>query len=98
MSELNVEKADRLDDQANYLDFTFIIGNNNKHYTKLYGKRDDFNFKLSTFHSFQVTYHLALRIVFKLDTQDAAYIIITLDIVINSWWTDSFLRVIKSTD
>ena len=42
-SELNVEKANRSDDQANYLNLTFIIGNNNRLYTKLYDKRDDFN-------------------------------------------------------
>ena len=28
--ELNVEKANRLDDQTNYLDLAFIIGNNNR--------------------------------------------------------------------
>ena len=48
-SELNVEKANRLDDQANYLDLTFIIGNNNRLYTKLYDKRDDFNFHIVNF-------------------------------------------------
>ena len=48
-SELNVEKADRLDDQANYLDWAFIIGNNNRQYTKLCDKRDDFNFDIVNF-------------------------------------------------
>ena len=48
-SELNVEKANRLDDQANYLDLTFIIGNNNRLYTKLYDKCDDFNFHIVNF-------------------------------------------------
>ena len=48
-SEPNVEKANRLNDQANYLDFTFIIGNNNRIYTKLYNKRDDFNFHIVNF-------------------------------------------------
>ena len=43
-SELNVEKVNRLDDQANYLDLTFIIGNNNRLCTQLYDKHDDFNF------------------------------------------------------
>ena len=41
-SELNVEKANRLDDQTDYLDLTFIIVSNNRLYTKLYDKRDDF--------------------------------------------------------
>ena len=48
-SEPNVEKANTLDDQANYLDLTFIIGNNNRLYTKLYGKPDDFNFHVLNF-------------------------------------------------
>ena len=48
-SELNVEKANRLDDQANYLDLKFIIGNNSRLYTKLYDKRDDFNFHIVSF-------------------------------------------------
>ena len=48
-SELNVEKANRLDDQANYLDLAFIIGNNNGLCTKLYDKRDDFKFHIVNF-------------------------------------------------
>ena len=44
-SELNVEK----DDQANYLDLTFIMGNNNRLYTKQYDKHDDFNFHIVNF-------------------------------------------------
>ena len=48
-SELNAEKANGLDEQANYLDLTFIIGNNNRLYTKLYDKRDDFNFHIVNF-------------------------------------------------
>ena len=48
-SELNVEKSNRLDDQANYLGLTFITGNDNRLYTKLYGKRDDFIVNFSFF-------------------------------------------------
>ena len=40
-SELNVEKAD--------LDLTFIMGNNNRLYKKLYDKRDDLNFHVVNF-------------------------------------------------
>ena len=47
--ELNVEKVNRFDDQADYLDLTFITGNNNRLYTKLYDKRDDFNFHIVNF-------------------------------------------------
>ena len=43
-SEINVEKADRLDDQENYVDLTFIIGDNDRTYTKIYTKCDNFNF------------------------------------------------------
>ena len=45
-SQLTAEKANTntSDDFANYLDLTFIIGSNNRLYTKLYDKRDDFDF------------------------------------------------------
>ena len=36
-------------DEANYLDLTFIIGNNNRLYTKLFDKRDDFEFYIVNF-------------------------------------------------
>ena len=58
--ELNDEKDSRLDNHENYMDLTFIIGNNNRLYTKLNDKHDDSTFILSTFHSCQVTYQLAL--------------------------------------
>ena len=48
-SELNVEKANRLDDQANYLDLTFIVDDNNKTFQKLYNKRGDLNFHIVNF-------------------------------------------------
>ena len=44
--QLNVVKASRSNDQANYPDLTFIIGYNNRLYTKLYDKRDNFNFPI----------------------------------------------------
>ena len=44
-----------LDDQASYLDMTFIIGNNNRLYMKLYDKRDDFEFHTVNF-SFLASY------------------------------------------
>ena len=42
-SQLTVEKANTSDDLANYLDLTFITASNNRLYTKLYDKRDDFD-------------------------------------------------------
>ena len=87
-SELNVEKANRLDNQADYLDLTFIIGNNNRLYTKLYAKRDDFNFHIVNFPFLSSNIPLALHMVciFRSlsDRQDAVHIMMTLDIVINS--------------
>ena len=48
-SQLTIEKANTSDDLANYLDLTFIIGRNNRLYTKLYDKRDDFDFHIVNF-------------------------------------------------
>ena len=48
-SQLTVEKANTSDDLANYLDLTFIIESNNRLYTKLYDKRDDFNLHIVNF-------------------------------------------------
>ena len=48
-SQLNVEKANRLDDLENHLNLTFVIGDNNRLYTKLYDNRDDFNFLIVNF-------------------------------------------------
>ena len=35
--------------RINYIDLTFIIGSNNRLYTKLYGKHDDFDFDIVNF-------------------------------------------------
>ena len=48
-SQLTVEKANISDDLANYLNLTFIIESNNRLYTKLYDKRDDFDFHIVNF-------------------------------------------------
>ena len=48
-SQLTVEKANTSDDLANYLDLTFIIESNNRLHTKLYDKRDDFDFHIVNF-------------------------------------------------
>ena len=46
---LTVEKANTSDDLANYLNLTFIIESNNRLYTKLYDKCDDFDFNIVNF-------------------------------------------------
>ena len=49
-SQLTVEKANTSDDDlANYLDLTFVIESNNRLYTKLYDKPDDFDFHIVNF-------------------------------------------------
>ena len=54
------------DDLANYLDLTFIIESNNRLYTKLYDKRDDFDFHIVNFPFLSSNRwdHLALHMVF----------------------------------
>ena len=48
-SQLTVGKANKSDDLANYLDLTFIIESNNRFYTRLYDKRDEFDFHIVNF-------------------------------------------------
>ena len=63
-SQLTVEKANKSDHLADYLDLTFIIGSEGKLSTKSYDRRDDFDSTLSIFQSFPATYHLALLMVY----------------------------------
>ena len=48
-SQQTVEKANTSDDLAKYLDLTFIIGSNNRLYTKLYDKCDGLDFHIVNF-------------------------------------------------
>ena len=48
-SQLTVEKANRSDDLTNYLELSFITGSNNRLFTKLYDKGDDFDFHIVNF-------------------------------------------------
>ena len=48
-SQLTVEKANKSDHLADFLDLTFIIDNRGKLSTRLYDKRDDFDFDIVTF-------------------------------------------------
>ena len=48
-SELTVEKANKSDHLAGYLDLTFIIDSGGKLSTRLYDKRDDFDFHIGNF-------------------------------------------------
>ena len=55
-SQLNVEKANKLDHLADYLDLTFILDSGGKLSQRLYDKRDILTSTLSIFHSFPATY------------------------------------------
>ena len=48
-SQKTVEKANASDDLAGYPDLTFILESNNRLYTKLYDKRDDFDSHIVNF-------------------------------------------------
>ena len=48
-SELTVEKANKSDHLADYLDLTFIIDSGGKLSTRLYDKRNDFDFQIVNF-------------------------------------------------
>ena len=48
-SQLTAEKANKSDHLADYLDLTFIIDSGGKLSTRLYDKRDDFDFHIVNF-------------------------------------------------
>ena len=58
-SQLTVERANKSDHLADYLDLTFIIDNGGKLSTMFYDKRDDFDFHIVNFHSFLATYRVS---------------------------------------
>ena len=97
-SQLTVEKANKSDHLADYLDLTFIIDSGGKLSTRLYDKRDDFDFHIVNFHSFPATYHLALLMVCifhsSLDMHDAAHTMMISDIATNAWLIDFCHRAI----
>ena len=47
--QLTIEKADKSDHLADYIDLTFIIGSGGKISTRLYDKRDAFDFHIANF-------------------------------------------------
>ena len=99
LSQLTVEKANTSDDLANYLDLTFITESSNRLYTKLYDKRDDFDFHIVNFpffssnipssHSYDVYISQLIRYARRCSYYD------DFDIAIHFWLTDSYLRAMK---
>ena len=62
-SQMTVEKANKSDHLADYLDLTFIIDNEGKLSTRLYDKHDDFDFHTVNFFFLPAPYHLVLHTV-----------------------------------
>ena len=88
LSEPNVEKANRLGDQANYLNLTFIATTDFKQLSQL--KLSVLVKYIPSAPSYDVDISQLIRY--------AAHIMLPLDITQGIYWTDSFLRVIKSID
>ena len=86
-SQLTVEKANTSDDLANYVDLTFIIESNNRLYTKLYDKRDDFDFHTINFpflsSNIPSSPSYGVYICQLIRYASTAHITMTLDIAIN---------------
>ena len=61
-SQLTVEKANKSDHLADYLDLTFIIDSAGKLSTRLFDKRDDFDFHIVNFPSLTSMRYLVLKI------------------------------------
>ena len=89
-SQLTVEKANKSDHLADYLDLTFIIDSGGKLSTMT--NVMILTSTLSIFHSFPATYHLALLIVCifhsSLDMHDAVYTMMISDIATSAWLID----------
>ena len=62
-SQLTVEKANKSDHLADYLDLTFIIDSGGKLSTRLYDKRDDFDFHIVNFPFLQFSKCLVNRLL-----------------------------------
>ena len=91
-SQLTVEKANKSDHLADYLDLTFIIDSGGKLSTRLYDKRDDFDFHIVNFPYLSSNIPSALLMVrtfhSSLDMHDAAHTMMISDIAISAWLMD----------
>ena len=91
-SQLTVEKANKSDHLADYLDLTFIIDSGGKLSTRLYDRRDGFDFHIVNFPFLSSNIPLALLMVCtfhsSLDMHDAAHTMMISDIATSAWLTD----------
>ena len=98
-SQLTVEKANKSDHLADYLDLTLSIDSGGKLSTRLCDKRDDFDFHIVNFPFFSSTYHLALLIVCifhsSLDMHDAVHTMMISDVTTSAWLIDFCHKAIQ---
>ena len=93
-SQLNVEKANKSDHLADYLDLTFIIDSGGKLSTRLYDKRDDFDFHIANFPILSSNIPsgpgLLMVCIFhcSLDMHDAVHTMMISDIATSAWLID----------
>ena len=91
-SQLTVEKANKSDHLADYLDLTFIIDSGGKLSTRLYDKRDYFDFHIVNFPYLSSNIPSGPFIVCKfhssLDMHDAAHTMMISDIATSAWLID----------
>ena len=91
-SQLTVEKANKSDHLADYLDLTFIIDSGGSLQPGYMTNVMILTSTLSIFHSFPATYHLALLMVCifhsSLDMHDAVHTVMILDITTSAWLID----------
>ena len=88
-SQLTVEKANKSDQLADYLDLTFIIDSGGTLSTRLYNKRDDFDFRIVNFPflSSNIPSGLLMVCIFhsSLDMHDAVHTMTISDIATSAW-------------
>ena len=98
-SELTVEKANKSDHLADYLDLTFIIDNGGKLSTRLYDKRDDFDFHIVNFPFLSSNIpsfpSYGVYISQPLDMHDAAHTMRISDIATSAWLIDFCHKAIE---
>ena len=90
-SQLTVEKADKSDHLADYLDLTFIIDSGGKLSTRLYDKHDDFHFHIVNFpflSNISSGPSYGVHISKLIDMHEAAHTMMISDIVTSAWLID----------
>ena len=98
-SQLTVEKANKSDHLADYLDLTFVIDSGGKLSTRLYDKRDNFDFHIVNFPflSSNIPSGLFYGVYISqlLDMYDAVHTKMISDIATSAWLIDFSHKAIE---